>query len=224
MSTPPKDWMELGRLAELGLQAGELTHELRQPVFAIKALAQLAANADGPTNPHLQPMLDQVAHLELLLQRAAVASRRAGQAPPVPVPLVPSVRAGVALLQPRARSLQRALSVEADNPATAIRCDPVAVQQIITNLVANGLDASRSRVDVRIHGATVTVDDDGPGIAHELRARIFEPFFTTKPPGKGTGLGLAIARQLAEQHGGGLTIEDRVAGTRLVARFQPWAA
>lgn len=53
----------------------------------------------------------------------------------------------------------------------------------------------------------LAVEDDGPGIPEDLRARIAEPFFSTKPAGEGTGLGLSITRSIAEAHGGELTFE-----------------
>jgi signal transduction histidine kinase len=78
-----------------------------------------------------------------------------------------------------------------------------------TNLLENAADALGHRGTIRLsatveEGAVVVrVQDDGPGIPEELRARIFEPFFTTKGVGEGTGLGLDLARRIVTRDFGG---------------------
>jgi C4-dicarboxylate-specific signal transduction histidine kinase len=90
--------------------------------------------------------------------------------------------------------------------------DEIQVQQILVNLVKNGLDAiaesgrSGGRVEIRVRrvGAEVliAVSDNGPGVPESHRAQLFDAFFTTKP--KGVGLGLSICRTIAAAHGGTL--------------------
>jgi len=58
----------------------------------------------------------------------------------------------------------------------------------------------------------ICVEDQGPGLSPQVRARLFEPFFTTRPPGEGTGLGLAVSKHLLKQFGGDLTADNRPEG------------
>jgi signal transduction histidine kinase len=96
--------------------------------------------------------------------------------------------------------------------------DPVQLQQVILNLVVNGIEAAAGGVgasrtlDVRTeridpHRVSLTVEDSGPGIEPDQLTRIFEPFFTTKP--NGLGLGLSICRSIIDQHGGELHVSAR---------------
>lgn len=93
---------------------------------------------------------------------------------------------------------------------------PGHVQQVVMNLVQNSADALDGReggvirlsLEAEAGRAVLTVADNGPGIAAELRASIFDPFFTTKPVGRGTGLGLSISHKIAEEHGGSLTLAE----------------
>lgn len=89
---------------------------------------------------------------------------------------------------------------------------PGHIQQIVMNLVQNGMDALEGgaapelTVDVACEAerAVLTVCDNGPGVPEEARAAVFDPFFTTKPVGRGTGLGLSISAKIADEHGGQL--------------------
>ena len=98
----------------------------------------------------------------------------------------------------------------------AINADPDQLEQLLINLVRNAVDATletggRVWIDWEAvdGGVQVTVEDEGPGLPDT--SNLFVPFFTTKP--SGSGIGLALSRQIAEAHGGTLTLENR-AGAR----------
>jgi len=210
-------WMETGRLAELGLLSAELIHELSQPVFSARALVTMMRR-EAPNHPALHTLEDQLRHMQSLLERYAVSGRRSmGRAEPLD--LRATIRATAETLQARARSRQRQLRIIEDNPARAIFADPVGVRQIAINLIGNALDAARAEVTVSTRGTVLVVTDDGPGVPPELAGRIFDPFFSTKPPDKGTGLGLAIARQLAEDSGAVLEWDSSATGTEFRVHF-----
>ncbi len=109
------------------------------------------------------------------------------------------------------------LEVEGDGRAVAT---PRAVNQVLTNLLRNAVEAAGpgGRVRVTVGGGgpetRLTVEDTGPGIPEATRARLFEPFFTTKAGG--TGLGLAVSQAIARAHGGRLEAEDTGHGARFI--------
>jgi len=108
------------------------------------------------------------------------------------------------------------VSIEPDlaAPEAVIKGVPEELQQAITNLTQNAVDAVdkdghvwvRTRPEAR--NVRIEVADDGPGIPRDALARIFTPFFTTKEVGKGMGLGLTITRQVIKQHGGTLEVDS----------------
>jgi signal transduction histidine kinase len=95
-----------------------------------------------------------------------------------------------------------------------VECDPGQLNQVFMNLVANACDAIAGRGNVWIttraeaDAVTITVRDDGAGIAPATLGRIFDPFFTTKDVGGGTGLGLAISHGVVTAHGGRIEVES----------------
>jgi signal transduction histidine kinase len=130
-----------------------------------------------------------------------------------------------------ARKKGVALEIELPGP-TLVNVDGIQIQQALTNLVMNAVQAAREGGHVRIAlGVRATdppedhsrlrrlpevpctylrVSDDGPGIAAQDRLRVFEPFFTTKDIGEGTGLGLAVADGLVRDNGGWITVESEL--------------
>ena len=123
----------------------------------------------------------------------------------------------------RVDAATRQVKLDVDVPADLphVRGDRVQIQQVLLNLILNGMDALNGtrledrRVDVtaRLDGAQlveIAVGDAGHGIPADTLARIFDPFFTTKP--NGMGMGLAISRTIVEAHGGRLWAENRNGG------------
>jgi signal transduction histidine kinase len=124
----------------------------------------------------------------------------------------------------RTAELERRIKIELHSgPNLTIRADTDQLDQLLINLLRNAADAAlETNGGVRVLWqklpgyVEVTVEDDGPGIANS--ANLFVPFFTTKP--KGTGIGLVLCRQIAEAHGGTLTLENRKNGRGSQARLR----
>jgi signal transduction histidine kinase len=109
------------------------------------------------------------------------------------------------------------LEIDIPNRLPPISGDPGALNQVILNLTKNALEATEGnlgqvRIEAKPHEdrIEVRVIDDGPGLEPAALERLFEPFFTTKRAGSGTGLGLSISRQIAESHGGDLTVDSEL--------------
>jgi two-component system, NtrC family, sensor kinase len=133
------------------------------------------------------------------------------------------------------RSRLKVCAIEADAEEVTILADPTALGQLVMNLVSNAADAvlegrernaeQPAKIALRAHVEAghfaLQVDDSGPGVPDDLRARILEPFFTTKPRGLGTGIGLAIVQRVVKQHGGTLAISrsETLGGARFLVRW-----
>lgn len=142
-----------------------------------------------------------------------------------PVPLLALVRETVDALR---AGLDGAIALSVEGTETWASCDPSQLKQVVWNLVGNATQALQAieRPDKRVvaqvgsdgDDAVVTVDDNGPGVPPEIRARIFEPFFTTRP--EGTGLGLATVHQVLVQQGGRISLGDSpLGGARFTVRL-----
>ena len=109
---------------------------------------------------------------------------------------------------------ERAIAVRVQGQAPRVRADPVALEQIVHNLVGNAMQALQDVPAAERHlvlaleaqgtHAALSVRDNGPGIAEDLWPRLFEPFVTTRSKGQGLGLGLSLCRSLAQSMGGSL--------------------
>lgn len=124
-----------------------------------------------------------------------------------PLELAPLVR--------RIAGLERRLEVHAEGPEIQVQADPDQIEQLLINLIRNAVDASletHGRVSVNWRRSAewleLRVLDEGPGISNP--SNLFVPFFTTKPGG--TGIGLALSRQIAEAHGGTITLRNKKQG------------
>ncbi len=125
----------------------------------------------------------------------------------------------------RARSGDGQVDLELEKDLPELTGSPVALAQLVLNLLENALDAMGGRGTVSVHasaagrGVRIQVSDHGPGIPEEIWGRVFEPYFTTKPVGKGTGLGLYICREIVERMGGRIGFETGPGGTTFTVEF-----
>jgi two-component system C4-dicarboxylate transport sensor histidine kinase DctB len=216
-----------GRLAEFGRFAAQQIHELRQPLFAIKGLAQLLLEKD---RLELDEVLDFARHIVEQSERLTglVANLRQLS---VPAQIGGKGRTEVgavlvrvtSLLEFRLRKAAVTLRTQIAPDVPPVAAAPHALEQILINLLANALDAVsgaaspivqlRARVLPENPRFTcIELGDNGPGIAKAVRSRLFESFFTTKGDEQGTGLGLAVSREIARGAGGDLVLLDEPGG------------
>jgi signal transduction histidine kinase len=216
---------QVARLNTLGELAAGMAHELNQPLAAVLANTQAARRLLEDEPPELDTVRGAMRQAEDQARRAAdvLARLRRGVERPAanaalqPVVLQDAVRNALYLLEPEFRRRQVAARLDAGDEPLAVRAEPVALEQIIHNLLTNALQAldqvppHERSVSVRLGTepgrGTLTVGDTGPGIAPDVLPRIFEPFFTTRE--NGLGLGLSLCESLASGMGGDLAVQPR---------------
>lgn len=216
---------QVARLNTLGELAAGLAHELNQPLAAVLASAQAARRLLDDEPPDTTTARDALRQAADQARRAAdvLARLRRGLERPSaastlqPVLLSEAARNALYLLEPEFARRQVAPRLEAAPGELAVQAEPVALEQIIHNLLTNALQAleqvppgERSlALQVRQEGSrgTLAVEDSGPGIPPEVLPRVFEPFFTTRE--HGLGLGLSLCESLAAGMGGDLSVLPR---------------
>ena len=229
------------RLAALGGMAAVLAHEIRNPLGAIKGLAQFLTEklTDHPTHTEMtQTIAKEATRLERLVNDLLTYAR---PRPPkrLSINLVDSLHQVLALTRPAADQGGVEIHLEAPDEGIPVHADSDQLQQLFSNLLLNGLQgmpqggtltisvarqADGAAASQRRAGGSgsesvaVRVVDTGVGIPDTDLPRIFEPFYTTRT--QGTGLGLAICRQIVEAHGGTIQIERTgPQGTTMLVRL-----
>lgn len=203
------------RLREMSALQGALANELNNPLAAVKALSGLMELEPAQAQTRLPVLQQQVQRMQHIIEELLDFSR----------PLTPMVQKQIDVRQllqrvaevhqPMAARKCVAVTVEAGEPLW-LRCDPHKLEQALMSLVHNAVDASceysavvltakRDETHVRID-----VLDRGPGIAATALPSVVRAGFTTKP--HAAGLGLTVADALVRQHGGTLTLANRVCG------------
>ncbi|QDF95577.1 histidine kinase [Azoarcus sp. DD4] len=217
--------VQAGKLAVLGQLATSVTHELTQPLGAMRTLAGNAIEfmrrgdqaTAGKNLDIIGRLADQMASIITPLKTFA----RKSPAVPAEVDVAHAVGNALFLLEQRLRSADITVD-NACRPGDVIAwCDQNRLEQVLINLVGNAIDAMRGqpRRELSINAALhadgrilLRIGDTGCGVPEALRGRLFEPFFTTKPAGEGLGLGLAISRDIVREFGGDLVADNRASG------------
>jgi signal transduction histidine kinase len=207
-----------GRLATVGQLTAALAHEVKQPLTGILTNAQAARRllaADRPDLAEIRDIVDDIIEDDQraagVIQRLrAMLKRREPE--PTTIDVNRLIEDVVRFLRTDAVIRSAVIRTELEPELPAIRGDVVQLQQVLVNLVLNGLDAMRDvpaeqrRLVITTRragdGVCVGVRDSGTGLTAECQARIFEPFFSTKP--EGMGMGLPIARSIVDAQGGRL--------------------
>jgi len=217
--------IQASKLAALGQMAAGITHELNQPLAALRSFSdntrvlidrgdQAAARENLEAIASLTERMGNITNqLKLFVTKARPKNARADVAR--------ALRQVFSMLRPRMKNVVVDIAPElAEGSAPMfVRCEDLRLEQVFINLIGNALDAvascdkPRIVIELNVHADTIelVVRDNGPGIPADALPRLFEPFFTTKEMGQGLGLGLAISSAIARDYGGTLLARNREA-------------
>jgi two-component system, NtrC family, C4-dicarboxylate transport sensor histidine kinase DctB len=209
------------KLAALGEMSAAVSHELNQPLAAMKtylAGARLLLQRKRPDEAlsSFQRIDDLIDRMGAITRQLKSYARKGGEAFE-PVDLRDCVSSALSMMEPQLKA--RIVKITRTLPRTPVMvmADRIRLEQVIINLLRNALDATKSVSDPQIdillsmgETAMLTVRDNGHGLSN--LENLFEPFYTTKKPGEGVGLGLAISSGIVNDLGGRLTARSGEGG------------
>jgi len=217
--------LQAGKLSALGTMSASISHELNQPLGAIRSYADNAGvlldqQRNEEARDNLKLISELTARMASIIAHLRAFARRDRHAPER-VALQPALDDALALLAKRRQALGVELIRDLPEATLWVQAGETRLRQILSNLLANALDALKERPPERRiwlraerneDGVLLTLRDNGPGFSTEALQRAREPFFTTKTSTQGLGLGLAICDTLARALDGELTLANHPEG------------
>lgn len=203
------------REATIRAYTDHVTHEIRTPVSAIRAAAELMEDG-GELSPQDQKLLDQITGAARQIDTQLGALRSAAMARETRY-------LGMCCLNDVVPELDTKLTLTSEGAAHPVpmRADGVEVilSQLLRNAAEHGADAVHLTVTHAPDGAELIVHNNGRGISPGNAQQVFEPFFTTKREAGGTGMGLSVVRAILRAHGGDIRVQPSETGAAFVLRF-----
>ncbi|KAB8041249.1 sensor histidine kinase [Janthinobacterium aquaticum] len=215
---------QAGKMAVLGQMSASITHELNQPLTALRTMSDnavilLERGRLDDARRNLGKISDIAARMGAITGQLKVFARKSTTSL-TSVSIPTAISNALFLVERRLQVENVRFTLHLPPDDIFAMCESNRLEQVLVNLYANALDAMngsevrslRVEVEARDGLVLIHVADTGPGLADEVLERLFEPFFTTKPQGLGLGLGLAISEQITRQFGGVLRASNAPGG------------
>lgn len=221
--------VQAGKLSALGTMSASISHELNQPLAAIRSYAENAEilldhSRTDDARGNLKQIGELTGRMASIIAHLRAFARRDRHAPES-VALQPALDDTLALLAKRRRAMEVELIRDLPDATLWVQAGETRLRQVLGNLLANALDALTEKGPPRKiwisaeqtpDGVNLFIRDNGPGFTQEALARAREPFFTTKTRTQGLGLGLAICDTLMRALGGELLFDNHPTGGALL--------
>lgn len=215
------------KMSALGALAGNIAHELNNPLSGIRSLVQVLQKEIPTTETQTLKDLEEIekaaARSQKIIKNLLEFARGSSIEGEV-ISIDQIIEKTLPMLKTALRMHRLKLSLHSQSPR--LKVEPHLIQQVIYNLVNNACQAMVQIGDLTIESweseteVGFKVSDTGPGMSDTLKEKIFTPFFTTKAEGVGTGLGLSLVKSIVERYSGQITVEDvKPQGARFVVRF-----
>ena len=209
-----QELIQAGKLAALGQMSAGISHELNQPLAAIRSYAEnahllLDSERTGEARENLSLIATLTGRMaQIIGHLKTFAHKKSTDVMPVSLPV--SLEETLRIFEERFKQQSIDVAVSGWDEDIFVYAEPVRLQQVFVNLIGNALDAMQGnggkkiQIDARHTSDTslLTFTDTGPGISTDLLTQVFDPFFTTKEVGKGLGLGLSISYSIIREFGG----------------------
>lgn len=224
--------LQAGKLSALGTMSASISHELNQPLAAIRSYADNARvlldhERVDEARDNLRLISELTARMASIIAHLRAFARR-DQHAPERVALQPALDDALALLAKRRQAMGVELIRDLPEATLWVQAGETRLRQILANLLANALDALGERpqprriwlrAELEGDGVLLTLRDNGPGFSADALQRAREPFFTTKTSTQGLGLGLAICDTLTRALGGELRMSNHAEGGAQLGLF-----
>lgn len=234
-----KQLIEAVKLSALGLMAGGMVHEIRNPLHSMSMLTEAAGDllAAGTLSPeqaaechkYIKSIKDKIYYCENIVKSLLQFARRK-EIQMIPTSMNNAIEAALIIAQFYMVKSRVEIKKEFDVHLPKVKADPNQLQQVFLNIIVNATDAMegvRGTLTITSRVASngqleARFADTGHGIPADKLSEIFKPLYTTKGEGKGTGLGLSISKDIIENHKGTISVESKEGhGTTFIIRLPP---
>jgi two-component system NtrC family sensor kinase len=220
--------LQAEKMGALGLLAGNIAHELNNPLTGLRSLAQVLLRQvpeEKVIHADLKEIESAAARSQKIIKHLKEFSNKEGSEKET-ISLDEIVERTMPLLKSLLRSHRMELELQTKD--YFVQVEPQMIQQVVFNLINNACQAMKTPGTLTVSTlfntetgeAELSIKDTGPGIPPELAKKIFEPFFTTKKEGTGTGLGLSLSKEIVENHHGRISLKSELGqGTEFQISF-----